>query len=239
MSFYSKHILPGLINLACKQSSLTKQREKVIPLATGNVLEIGVGTGLNLPFYNRKKITKLTAIDPSEDTWKKRGIDVSRLPYKFEFIKASAEELPFAANTFDTIVITYSLCTIPDTAKALREMYRVLKKDGILIFCEHGVAPDKDVRATQDMINPFWRPLSGGCNLNRNIPELIENKRFKIQEVKSMYIPGWKFASFNLLGHCKEKHLVLKDFWCILKLHKRSSCINLIRSKPRRFFLSE
>ena len=140
MGFYSKHILPSLINLTCKTSSLTKQREKVIPFATGNILEIGVGTGLNLPFYNSRNILKLTAIDPYEETWQKREIDISKLDYKFEFVKASAEELPFKNNTFDTIVITYSLCTIPDVDKALREMSRVLKQDGTLIFCEIGRA---------------------------------------------------------------------------------------------------
>jgi ubiquinone/menaquinone biosynthesis C-methylase UbiE len=204
MGFYSKHILPSLINLTCKTSSLTKQREKVIPFATGNILEIGVGTGLNLPFYNSRNILKLTAIDPYEETWQKREIDISKLDYKFEFVKASAEELPFKNNTFDTIVITYSLCTIPDVDKALREMSRVLKQDGTLIFCEHGVAPDKKVSATQDFINPIWKPLSGGCNLNRNIPELIEKNGFTIQDLKSMYIPGWKFASYNFWGSAKK-----------------------------------
>ncbi|HQG38247.1 MAG TPA: class I SAM-dependent methyltransferase [Chitinophagales bacterium] len=204
MGFYSKHILPSLINLTCKTSSLTKQREKVIPFATGNILEIGVGTGLNLPFYNSRNILKLTAIDPYEETWQKREIDSSKLDYKFEFVKASAEELPFKNNTFDTIVITYSLCTIPDVDKALREMSRVLKQDGTLIFCEHGVAPDKKVSATQDFINPIWKPLSGGCNLNRNIPELIEKNGFTIQDLKSMYIPGWKFASYNFWGSAKK-----------------------------------
>lgn len=204
MGFYSKHILPSLINLTCKTSSLTKQREKVIPFASGNILEIGVGTGLNLPFYNSRNILKLTAIDPYEETWQKREIDISKLDYKFEFVKASAEELPFKNNTFDTIVITYSLCTIPDVDKALREMSRVLKQDGTLIFCEHGVAPDKKVSATQDFINPIWKPLSGGCNLNRNIPELIEKNGFTIQDLKSMYIPGWKFASYNFWGSAKK-----------------------------------
>lgn len=204
MGFYSKHILPSLINIACKASSLTKQREKIIPFAAGNVLEIGVGTGLNLPFYNSKNITQLTAIDPYEETWQKRTIDIRKLDYKFEFIKASAEELPFKNNTFDTIVITYSLCTIPDAGKALREMSRVLKPNGILIFCEHGAAPDKKVRATQDFINPIWKPLSGGCNLNRNIPELIQKNGFTIQDLKSMYIPGWKFASYNFWGAAKK-----------------------------------
>ena len=204
MSLYSKYVLPSLINLTCKTSSLTKQREKIIPFASGNVLEIGVGSGLNLPIYNSKNITKLTAIDPSEETWNKRDIDVSKLPYKFEFVKASAEELPFANSTFDTIVITYSLCTIPDTEKALNEMSRVLKQDGVLIFCEHGAAPDKDIKAKQDFINPIWKPLSGGCNLNRNIPAIIEKSGFKIQELNKMYIPGWKFISYNYWGSAKK-----------------------------------
>lgn len=204
MSLYSKYILPNLINLACKQSSLTKQREKVIPLAEGNVLEVGVGTGLNLPIYNGSKIHKLTAIDPSEETWVKRKVDVSQLSYDFEFIKASAEALPFPDNSFDSIVITYSLCTIPNPTKALKEMSRVLKKEGNLIFCEHGAAPDINVRATQDMINPIWKPFSGGCNLNRNISDIIESSGFKFQKLEKMYIPGPKFASYNYWGTAKK-----------------------------------
>lgn len=200
MGFYSKYILPSLINLACKQNSHTKQREKVIPLAQGNVLEVGVGPGLNLPLYDKDKVTKLTAIDPSEDNWKKGKVDISKLPFKFEYINASAENTPFADNSFDTIVITYSLCTIPDTKKALLEMRRVLKKEGILIFCEHGEAPDKNIHFIQDTINPIWKPFAGGCNLNRNIPEIIEDSGFKITDLQKMYIPGWKPASYNYWG---------------------------------------
>ena len=204
MSLYSKYILPNLINFACKQSSLSKQREKVIPLAQGNVLEVGVGTGLNLPFCDSSKISKLTAIDPSEETWEKRSVDINQLPFDFQFIKTSGEALPFSDNSFDSIVITYALCTIPDTEKALKEMSRVLKKDGILIFCEHGAAPDINVRSTQDMINPFWKPLSGGCNLNRNIPEIIESSGFIFQKLDKMYIPGFKFFSYNYWGTAKK-----------------------------------
>lgn len=200
MSLYAKYILPSLINLACKQNSHTKQREKVIPLAHGNVLEIGIGPGLNLPIYDSNKIKKLTAIDPFEDTWEVGKVDIGNLPFEFEFIKASAEELPFTDNSFDTVVVTYSLCTIPNVEKALLEMRRVLTKEGILIFCEHGEAPDENVRRTQNFINPMWKPFSGGCNLNRNIPKIIESSGFKIQELKTMYIPGWKPASFNYWG---------------------------------------
>jgi len=97
-------------------------------------------------------------------------------------------------------VITYSLCTIPDTKKALLEMRRVLKKEGILIFCEHGEAPDKNIHFIQDTINPIWKPFAGGCNLNRNIPEIIEDSGFKITDLQKMYIPGWKPASYNYWG---------------------------------------
>lgn len=200
MSFYSKYILPSLINLACKINSISKQREKVIPLAHGNVLEIGVGSGLNLPFYDKNKISKLTAIDPSEDNWETVGVDIKKLPFEFEFIKASAEKLPFADKSFDSIVITYSLCTIPNTSKALKEMRRVLKKEGVLIFCEHGKAPDKNVILVQQFVNPVWKQMAGGCNLNRNIPEILENNGFKIQEIKTMYIPGWKPVCYNYWG---------------------------------------
>ncbi len=200
MGFYSKYILPSFINLACKINSITKQREKVIPLAHGNILEIGVGSGLNLPFYDKNKISKLTAIDPSEDLWKKVAVDLKKLPFDFEFIKASAEELPFADKSFDTIVVTYSLCTIPDANKALIEMRRVLKKDGVLIFCEHGKAPDKNVLLVQQFVNPVWKQMAGGCNLHRNIPEILENSGFKIQDIKKMYIPGWRPACYNYWG---------------------------------------
>lgn len=204
MSLYSKYILPNLINFACKQSSLTKQREKVIPLAKGNVLEIGIGTGLNLPIYDGSKIGKLTAIDPSEETWEKRQVDISQLPFELEYIKTSADKLPFPDNNFDSIVITYSLCTIPNPTKSLKEIARVLKVEGNLIFCEHGAAPDINIKATQDMINPFWKPFSGGCNLNRNIPEIIESSGFKIEKLDKMYIPGFKFFSYNYWGTAKK-----------------------------------
>jgi ubiquinone/menaquinone biosynthesis C-methylase UbiE len=204
MSLYSKYVLPNLINIACNQSSLSKQREKVIPLAKGNVLEVGVGTGLNLPFYDKSKILKLTAIDPSEETWAKRVVDVCKLPYDFEYIPAPAEALPFEDNSFDSVVITYSLCTIPDTAAALKEIGRVLKKEGQLIFCEHGAAPDIPVRRTQNMMNPIWKPLAGGCNLNRDIDEIIESNGFKIENLQKMYLPGFKFFSFNYWGTAKK-----------------------------------
>ncbi len=200
MGIYTKYILPSLINVVCGLSAFTKQRNKIIPLAKGNVLEIGVGTGLNLPLYDDKKVISLTAIDPFEDTWKKCTIDIKKLGFNFKFIIASAEELPFDDNSFDTVVVTYSLCTIPDAKKALEEMRRVLKPTGLLLFCEHGIAPEKRVQLVQDISNPIWKKVSGGCNLNRNIPKIIEDSGFKNIKLETMYIPGWKPLSYNYWG---------------------------------------
>lgn len=181
------------------------QRNKIVPQAHGNVLEIGVGTGLNIPVYDGTKVTKLTAIEPNEDTWKKCTIDVKKLPFEFEFILASAEELPFEDNSFDTVVVTYALCTIPNVQQALKEMRRVLKPDGILLFSEHGIAPDKRVRFIQNNLNPVWKQFSGGCNLNRNIPQLIKKSGFKTIQLEQMYISGWKPGSYNYWGKATKE----------------------------------
>ena len=200
MGLYNKHILPTLIDFACKQNASMLQRMKVIPLATGNVLEIGIGSGLNLPIYNTKNVKHLTAIDPSKEVWKKNNIDIKNLPFVFTFVEAFAENIPKDDNSFDTVVITYTLCTISDTKKALEEIRRVLKPNGKLLFCEHGNAPDKMTQKWQRRINPIWKRLGGGCNLNKNIPLIIEKNGFKIKNLEKKYIPGWKPASFNYWG---------------------------------------
>lgn len=200
MGFYNKHILPKIIDYSCKQNSTMRQREKVIPLAKGRVLEVGVGSGLNLPFYDASKVVQLTALDPSEEIWGQNKNNIENLGYNFQFIKASAENIPIEDNTFDSVVITYTLCSIPDTKKAMGEIRRVLKPNGKLIFCEHGKAPDKSVQKWQNAINPVWKRFGGGCNLQRDIPMIIEDSKFKIKKLETMYLPGWKFASFNYWG---------------------------------------
>jgi ubiquinone/menaquinone biosynthesis C-methylase UbiE len=177
-----------------------RQRAKIVPMAHGNVLEIGIGSGLNLPIYNNENVKRLTAIDPSREMWNKNIVDTQNLQFEFEFIEASAESIPANNNSFDSVVITYTLCTIPDTSKALEEMRRVLKANGSLIFCEHGKAPDKFIEKWQNMINPLWKRLGGGCSLNKDIPLIIEENGFKINNMETMYIPGWKPASFNYWG---------------------------------------
>lgn len=200
MGLYNKYILPKVVDWTCKQKPSMRQREKVIPLATGKVLEIGIGSGLNLPFYNSEHVEHLTAIDPSKEMWHQNSFETKYLQFGFAFIEAYAENIPEDDNSFDTVVSTYTLCTIPDTNKALEEIRRVLKPKGKLIFCEHGKAPDSVIQKWQNMINPLWKRLGGGCNLNRDIPLIIEENGFKMNTMETMYIPGWKPASFNYWG---------------------------------------
>lgn len=205
MGLYDKYVLPNAIDWACKQKSSRKQREKIIPLASGNVLEIGIGSGLNLPFYDKRNVSHLTAIDPSVDLWNKNSFDTNTLGFEFDFMEAFSENIPADNNSFDTVVITYALCTIQDTDKAFDEIKRVLKKDGKLLFCEHGIAPDKKIMRWQNILNPVWKKIGGGCNLNRDIPFIIERNGFKIIKLEKMYIPGWKPASFNYWGLAEIK----------------------------------
>jgi len=204
MGLYNKFILPKAIHWACSQKPSMLQRGKIIPLAMGNVLEIGIGSGLNLSYYT-KNVKHLTAIDPSEELWKKSNINTLSLPFEFEFIKAFAENIPLADNYFDTVVMTYTMCTIPDLNKAFSEIRRVLKPTGKLLFCEHGKAPEKGIQRYQNIVNPFWKRIGGGCNLNRNIPALIESNGFTIKKLETMYLPGWKPASYNYWGIAEIK----------------------------------
>lgn len=200
MGIYGKYILPKVIDWTCKQRSNMKQREKIVPVAFGDVLEIGIGSGLNLKYYDQAKISSVTGIDPSEKMWNENKVNLGEIPFEFNFIPASAENIPTGGNQFDSILVTYSLCTIQDLSMAFEEFRRVIRPGGILAFCEHGIAPEKRIQKTQNFINPLWKYLGGGCNLNRDIPNIIEGNGFRINRLDTMYIPGWKPASFNYWG---------------------------------------
>ena len=202
MSLYNKYILPNLIISGCNKKPQMKQREKIIPNAKGKVLEVGIGSGLNLSFYDPDKVTELVGIDPSLELWEKRQ-PVKDLGFHYEFIKGVAEDMPFGKDNFDTIVITYTLCSIPDFQSALESLRKVLKPSGKFLFCEHGKAPDKSVLLTQNAINPIWKLIGGGCNINRDIPSIINGNGFKILTLETMYVPGWKPVSFNFWGEAK------------------------------------
>lgn len=200
MGFYSKYVLPKLVHVACSTKPNMRQREKVVPLAHGRVLEIGIGSGLNFPYYDASKVTKVWGLDPSPDIMRMAERAALAVPFDVEFIGLPSDEIPLEGGSVDTVLVTYTLCTIPDTQPALRQMARVLRPGGKLIFCEHGAAPDPSVRRWQDRINPIWKRLGGGCNLNRAIPALIEEGGFRITGMETMYISGWRPATFTYWG---------------------------------------
>lgn len=205
MGFYSKYILPKMIHLVCRAEANAKQREKVVPRAHGRVLEIGAGSGLNLPFYDASRVRHLSALEPSAEMWAIAEPAARKAAFPVDFVQASAEAIPLDSDSIDTVLITYTLCSIPSAEKALREMHRVLRADGELVFCEHGAAPDEDVRKWQNRLNPVWRGLAGGCNLNRDIPALLEESRFSIDAVDTMYLPGPRPMTFNYWGTARKK----------------------------------
>ncbi len=199
MSFYERYCLPHLINFACGLKDIQNQRKKVVPLARGRVLDVGMGSGLNIPHYNAEKIDLVWGLEPSEGMRKKARDNLKHASFEVRWLNLPGEEIPLEDDSVDTVVLTYTLCTIPDWMLALQQMRRVLKPGGSLIFCEHGEAPDEAVRKWQKRINPLWGKIAGGCHLNRPIPRYLEDGGFKIDTIESAYIPGPKILSFE---HC-------------------------------------
>jgi ubiquinone/menaquinone biosynthesis C-methylase UbiE len=177
----------------------------VVPLASGTVLEIGIGTGLNLPYYRAAQVERLIGLDPSEKSWELAGKRAAHVDFEVEFIGLPGEEIPLDADSVDTVLVTFSLCTIPDPVAALKGMSRVLRPDGNLLFCEHGLAPDTGVAKWQHRVNPVWRKLFGGCNLNRDIPGLLAGADFSIERLEKDYLPGTpRFAGYNYWGGARS-----------------------------------
>lgn len=200
MSWYGERILPHLITYACSASPNQKQRQKIVPEAGGEVLEIGFGSGLNVPFYDPSKIKKIWALEPSEGMRRKAQPVVSGSDLDIEFIDLPGEQIPLDDNSVDTILITYTLCTIPDTLAALTGMRRVLRPGGRLLYCEHGLAPDEEVHRWQNRLNPLWSRIAGGCQMNRDIPALLTAGGFEINVDERMYIPGARVLCYNFWG---------------------------------------
>lgn len=203
MNLYDKYVLPKVTNVVCSSSATMKQREKVVPLASGKVLEIGIGSGLNFGYYDHEKVDQILAIDPSEEMWAMAKKKLENNPLDLTFAKGYAENIPIESQSIDSILITYVLCTIVDYESAIREFKRVLKPGGSFIFCEHGIAPSKSVRNWQNRLNPIWKRLGGGCNLNRDIPTIIKNGGFEFEKLETMHIQGPKIVSYNYWGVAK------------------------------------
>ena len=200
MNIYDRYVLPHVIDLACGIEPVQRQRAKLVPRAKGRVLEIGVGTGRNLPFYDQTKIEHLSALDPATQMNPKAQKRRDACGIAVELLTLSAEEIPMPDQSFDTVVCTFTLCTIPDPIKALREMRRVLKPEGRLLYCEHGAAPDANVLRWQNRLNSMWGHIAGGCNLNRDVPAMLKAGGFKVLELEEMYLPGPRVLTYNYWG---------------------------------------
>ena len=202
MGFYERRLLPRLIDLAMRNKEVKRYRGKLIPAAAGEVLEIGAGSGLNLPFYG-PQVQRLHALEPSEALLR---MTVRKLPsahFPVELLRGSAEAIPLADRSVDTVVTTWTLCSIPDVAKALREARRVLRPGGSLLFVEHGHAPDAAVARWQRRIEPLWKPLAGGCHLTRRIDGLIRDAGFAIVELENEYLNGPRPLTYTYCGRAQ------------------------------------
>jgi ubiquinone/menaquinone biosynthesis C-methylase UbiE len=204
MGFYHDQIIPWLLHLSMRQPELAPYRSRVVSAASGRVLEIGIGSGLNLPFYSNK-VSEVIGLDPSAKLldWT-RGAG-GRLSVPLELIEGTAEAIPLDGRSVATVVTTWTMCTIPEVRRALQEMYRVLRPGGCLIFVEHGRAPDPGVRWWQDKLDPAWSRLSGGCHLNRAIAELIENAGFRIERLETGYMRGPRPMNFTYEGSAQPR----------------------------------
>ena len=204
MSLYEKYFLPKLLDCCCGMEGFQKKRAQVIPHASGRVLEIGIGSGLNFDFYDFNKVTEVVGVDPAVSSIAIAKSRASQYNSKISFIETTAESINLESSTFDSVVIGYSLCTIPDPMKALAEAHRLLKPGGSLFFMEHGLAPEPSVQKWQHRISPIWKKIAGGCNLNRNIEEIILAGGFKFRDLNKKYIKGPKIASFIYYGEAPK-----------------------------------
>ena len=196
--FYDKYFLPKILNLAMKTPEMTRLRRQLVPLATGKVLEIGIGSGLNLPFYN--KGVQVTGVDPSLELQAYAREVARESQVDIEFLGVGAEAIPLPDKSFDTVVITWSLCTIPDPDAALREVRRLLKPGGQLLFAEHGQSPEAHIAKWQRRINPTWNKIAGGCHLNSRPDQVILANGFNFADMTAGYIPGPKIATYSYRG---------------------------------------
>lgn len=190
MRVYDRYILPHLIDFACGMGAVMKARSQLVPQARGRVLEVGIGSGLNLSFYDPQRVEVVVGVDPSAAMQRLARERAARCQVPVEMIALELGQIQAADASFDDIVCTFTLCTIPDAIAALREMRRVLKPGGRLLFCEHGLAPDLPVVRWQKRLTPLWKPLAGGCHLDRDIPALIGAGGFHIRELSTGYLKG-------------------------------------------------
>tara|TARA_B100001250_G_scaffold200502_1_gene171922 strand:+ start:1056 stop:1679 length:624 start_codon:yes stop_codon:yes gene_type:complete len=198
---YEKYVLPKLLDACCSTKPINYQRNKVVPSATGTVLEIGIGSGLNIPYYNLSGINKIYGLDPSSELCDLALKNAKYYDVEIDFLINGAEEIKLKSKSIDTVLITYTLCSISELKESLKEIKRVMKSDAVVMFCEHGIAPDIKISKWQNRINPLWGKLFGGCNINRDIPNILSDSGFKIHNLEQMYLPSTpKIVGYNYWG---------------------------------------
>ena len=200
MNPYERYVLPKMIDLACGTGGVMKARSRVVPQAIGDVLEIGIGSGLNLPFYDPKKVSSIVGVDPAAQMQALARQRAAAISIPVEMAAVDVQGIHAETARFDTIVMTFTLCSIIDPLSALQEMRRVLKPGGRLLFCEHGLAPDPSVERWQHRLTPLWKPMTGGCHLNRDIPTLIEASGFIVGEMSTGYLSGPRLMTYVYSG---------------------------------------
>lgn len=188
-AIYEERLLPHIIDKACSMGQIMKLRSQVVPEARGIVLEVGMGSGINLQFYDRDKVDLVYGLEPSSGMRLKARANLDRSPVAVEWLDLPGEQIPLADNSVDTVLLTFTLCTIPDWKTALDQMARVLRPGGKLLFLEHGESPDSSINKWQHRITPGWKKIAGGCHLNRNIGELIGSAGFVVDSLENFYVP--------------------------------------------------
>jgi ubiquinone/menaquinone biosynthesis C-methylase UbiE len=202
MNFYQHHVLPRLLHLVMQQAAMQPFRERLIGAAEGRVLEIGIGSGLNLPLYG-PTVREVIGLDPSPELLHMARDRAAVAPVSVKLLEASAEAMPLDDASIDTVVTTWTLCTIPDAPRALAELRRVLRPDGALLFVEHGRAPEPGVARWQDRLDPLWRRVAGGCHLNRKIDDLVSGSGFRIDALTNARLPGLQTHGFLYEGRAR------------------------------------
>lgn len=201
MGLWSRHVLPRMVDRMCGMEAVAELRSQVVPRAEGVVLEVGFGPGHNLRWYDPERVERVIALEPAEEMLARARTRSEAAPFPVEPLALAGEEIRLDAGSIDTVVVTFTLCTIADPARALEGMRRVLRPGGRLLFCEHGRAPDAAVERWQRRVNPLWRRVFGGCHLDRDVPALLEAGGFALESLEAGYMPdGPRLASYTFRG---------------------------------------
>ena len=198
MGLYAKYVVPRMIDFCCGLPPMTELREQYVPKAKGKVLEIGIGTGHNLAHY--QEADSITGLDPAPELTEKAAARAAESKQEVRILQVSCEEIPAPTGAFDSIVCTWTLCSIPNVYRALDEMRRVLKPSGRFYFIEHGLSPEAGIVRWQRALEPLWKRIGGGCHLTRQPTVLLRSAGFKLLKTRTSEVPGPKFATFMTHG---------------------------------------